>query len=474
VANPDARTSSGALNRAAGTKLASSVAGRVVSDIAEAGWPEGDVFGSEAELLERYGVSRAVFREAVRLLEHQQVARMRRGPGGGLVVGSPSLESVTDAFMVFLVYIKARLSEVYEVRLSLEEAAAELASARLSESGISRLRDQAARERAGEVTDHRQFHALAAGLTGNPALELFVDLLNRVTMLYHPGPQALTPRVLTASADAHSKIIESMVGGNAVRARERMRKHLEAEAEFLGRRLPSQPQLGTVFATSPDGTKLGESVARQLFAEINAAGWQVGSSLGSEPELMERFEISRAALREAVRVLEHHQIARMRRGPGGGLFVTEPGAEAATVAVAMHLDRRHIKPADLFEVRGILEMTVLNKVIDQLDDAAIGKLEQVLEAEQNASRSELPVDGHDFHTVLAEVSENRVLALLADVLAHVSRSHGAEPSDAVDLLPTDEVIHTHQAIVAAIVARDEDLARHRMRHWHAASKDGRP
>ena len=62
------------------------VADRILGDIAEEGWPEGEVVGSEAELLERYGVSRAVFREAVRLLEHLQVARMRRGPGGGLVV----------------------------------------------------------------------------------------------------------------------------------------------------------------------------------------------------------------------------------------------------------------------------------------------------------------------------------------------------------------------------------------------------
>lgn len=45
----------------------------------------GQSLGPEAELLDRYQVSRAVFREAVRILEHQQIARTRRGPGGGLV-----------------------------------------------------------------------------------------------------------------------------------------------------------------------------------------------------------------------------------------------------------------------------------------------------------------------------------------------------------------------------------------------------
>jgi len=414
-------------------------------------------------LRQRYGVSRAVFREAVRLLEHQQVASMRRGPGGGLIVGSPSVDSVTDALMVYLVFIKASLAEVYEARLAVEEAAAELATMNLSEDGMLRLRDLAARERAGEVFDHREFHALAARLTRNPALEFFVDLLNRVTLLYHPESREFTPTVLLSSADAHAKIIESIVGGNASRARDRMRQHLEAEADFLSSRTPSQPQLGTVFATNSESNKLGENVARQLFAEITDAGWPVGESLGSQPGLMVRFDIGRAALREAVRVLEHHQIARMRRGPGGGLFVTEPTAEAATVAIAMNLDRQGIKPVHLFEVRQIVEMTVLDKVIAQFDDEISEKLHAVLEAEHKMSRSEFAVVGHDFHTALAEVSGNRVLALLTDVLVFVSRSHGAVPEDAVGPLPTEEVMHTHHAIVSAIAARDADLARHRMR-----------
>src|SRR6202008_2145866 len=71
-------------------KRAAKVADLIVEDVMASGWPVGEVLGSEAELLERYQVSRAVFREAVRLVEHQQVATMRRGPGGGLVVIEPT------------------------------------------------------------------------------------------------------------------------------------------------------------------------------------------------------------------------------------------------------------------------------------------------------------------------------------------------------------------------------------------------
>src|SRR6185503_6345871 len=108
-------------------KLASRIADRIVDDVIVADWPVGEVLGSEPELLERYGVSRAVFREAVRLVEHQQVAQMRRGPGGGLVVTEPSIEAIIDATLLYLHRVDARLDEVFEARVILEELVVDIA-----------------------------------------------------------------------------------------------------------------------------------------------------------------------------------------------------------------------------------------------------------------------------------------------------------------------------------------------------------
>ena len=62
----------------------------------------GEVFGSEVALLERYRVSRAVLREAVRLLEYHAVATTRRGPGGGLVVAEPQAQASIDTIALYL------------------------------------------------------------------------------------------------------------------------------------------------------------------------------------------------------------------------------------------------------------------------------------------------------------------------------------------------------------------------------------
>jgi DNA-binding FadR family transcriptional regulator len=444
-----------------GSKLASVVADLIVGDIARRGWPVGEVIGSEPELLDRYQVSRAVFREAVRLVEHQGAARMRRGPGGGLVVTLPGVGSVTDAVTVYLYYVGAEVDEVFEARLVLEETAAELAPSRLDEPSITALRDLVERERSGAVTDHRELHTLVAAITGNPALAFFVDLLNRVTLLYLPTPKGLAAKTLAESAHAHAAIAEAIIAGDEALARNRMGKHLRAEGAFLKRRRPSKQRLAVL--PDVDDGKRGEAPARLIFQDVTTRGWPVGELLGSEAALMEQYDVSRAVLREAVRVLEYQQIARMRRGPGGGLLVTAPGAEATTDAVALLLDRRGITPDALYEVREAVEMAVLDRVIAQLDDESIERMRVALEAERSASRIEFAVVGHDLHLVLAAVAGNRVLELLTQVLVRLTRFHGAAPEGAPDPMPSQDVTHVHDRIVEAIIAGDPALARHRMR-----------
>src|SRR5690349_10951425 len=104
---------------------------------------------------------------------------------------------------------------------------------------------------------------------------------------------------------------------------------------------PDSPATGT--------GKLASQVARGIEAEVVRRGWPVGLSLGSEMELRERFGVSRSVLREAVRLVEHHQVARMRRGPNGGLFVTAPDTGPATRAMVIYLEYVGTTVADLLQ-----------------------------------------------------------------------------------------------------------------------------
>ncbi|HJQ45830.1 MAG TPA: hypothetical protein VJ870_05815 [Amycolatopsis sp.] len=50
-----------------------------------------------------------------------------------------------------------------------------------------------------------------------------------------------------------------------------------------------------------------------------------------------------------MRLLEHHRIAAMRSGPGGGLSVTAPSSSATTNAVAYYLTYEQVRSNDLLD-----------------------------------------------------------------------------------------------------------------------------
>src|ERR1700733_689168 len=208
-------------------KRAAKVADLIIEDVMALGWPVGHVIGSEADLLDRYKVSRAVFREAVRLIEHQQVARTRRGPGGGLVITEPTVGAVIDSVVLYLHRVDARLDELFEARVVLEELACQLASERTDENDLAELRRFVEEVRVEPDGDPRELHALVAVISRNAGLEFFVDVFNRVAQLYSPDWQNLGGAVAKETTHAHRMISEALMAGDSGLARHRMRKHLQ-------------------------------------------------------------------------------------------------------------------------------------------------------------------------------------------------------------------------------------------------------
>jgi DNA-binding FadR family transcriptional regulator len=446
-------------------KRAAKVADRIIEDVMALGWPVGEVLGSEADLLERYQVSRAVFREAVRLVEHQQVARTRRGPGGGLVITEPTINAVIDAVVLYLHRVDARLDEIFEARIILEELAAQLASERTNEDELEALRRFAQSDPVEPARDPRELHALVAAISHNAGLELFVDVFNQVAQLYSPDWQRLGSAVEKEAVHAHAMIAEALMAGDAGLARNRMRKHLQAEAEFFRRRRSTRQLLPDSVVLADSGLGKGaETVARNITQNIVAEGMQPGDLVGTEPELIEREGVSRALLREAVRLLEHHHIARMRRGPGGGLFVMAPSADAVTEVAAIYLARRGMQLAELAEMRTGVEVALSDLAAERIDEAGIVGLQEALAREENATDAERVEAVHDLHAAVAAAAQNRVLNLVALVLIRLSRLHQIErlaPKTQREIQA--EVLRTHMGIAEAVTAGDRELARHRMR-----------
>jgi len=80
-----------------------------------------------------------------------------------------------------------------------------------------------------------------------------------------------------------------------------------------------------------------------------------GELLGHEPELIERFGVSRPSLREALRILEAEGFITVVRGVRGGVVVHQPSERMTARTAAMVLQARNVSLADVFEARALVE-----------------------------------------------------------------------------------------------------------------------
>ncbi len=465
-------------------KLAAKVASDIEADIVRRGWPIGESLGSEQALQQRFGVSRSVLREAVRLVEHHQVARMRRGPGGGLLVCEPDAGPATRAVVIYLEYLGTTLDDLLNARLVLEPLAASLAAECIDEAGIARLRAVLRAEERWEPglpALRDEFHVALAELSKNPVLQLFIDVLIRLTTRY-----ARTARTESASEAVeaiehmhsdHSGIVAAVTAGDSARATTLSERHVERVTAWLREHHPGSGADGAGAARArradpqAPGGKLAEGLAATIGDDIAAGGWQTGSVFGTEAALLQRYRVSRAVLREAVRLLEHHSIARMRRGPGGGLVVTAPRAQASIDTIALYLQYRKPSREDLRCVRDAIEIDNVARVVRRRADADVAAF---LNAQTGVRHDAAgtAVEEFRFHVGLAQLAGNALLDLFLRIIVELFRRHWS--SSAGQAPPTwNDVVaveHAHLRILQAIAAGDDSLARYRVRrHLDAAA-----
>lgn len=98
------------------------------------------------------------------------------------------------------------------------------------------------------------------------------------------------------------------------------------------------------------------AAARQIENDIFEEGWQVGEVFGDQAHLIRRYDISRATLRQAARLLEDRRVAHMRRGPGGGLIILAVSGAAIAPAVAAYFRAAGIDAIQIRRARTALHI----------------------------------------------------------------------------------------------------------------------
>lgn len=163
-----------------GKDLAVQIADQIKSAILRADLLVNARLPSEAELAERFEVSRPTVREALKRLAAQNLIRTQRGATGGAFVNRLSFaeaaaQQETTATLV-LSMNAVDFETACEARFALERACAPLAAARRSEGHLAQMAAEIARQADPQLPDvdfcssDVAFHRLLVSATDNPVL----------------------------------------------------------------------------------------------------------------------------------------------------------------------------------------------------------------------------------------------------------------------------------------------------------------
>jgi GntR family transcriptional repressor for pyruvate dehydrogenase complex len=217
--------------RRASELLASEIRGQVE----ERGLQQGDRLGTEAQLIEEFGVSRNTLREALRLLAGAHLIRSSQGPRGGVFVGTPPNEAMarnlSESVATMVTSNSLSLFDLLEARLFLEVPLAGMAARRADVDCVEQMAAALA-DAAGEVVGEPAFNEADGrfhrGLARGAGNDLLVALTGWILDVLQPWlHDHIAPAVSSEEIIAeHRAILEAVRHGRHRAAEAAMDAHL--------------------------------------------------------------------------------------------------------------------------------------------------------------------------------------------------------------------------------------------------------
>ena len=290
-------------------KNAFAAAWQLENDIFYEGAPAGTVFADQAALIDRYGFSRATLREAARLLEDRQIARMRRGPGGGLVIMPISGDSVAAAVADYLRDIGVTAQQVQQARAALDIVTAYRQSVAEGTAALAAF----TREFRGKLSDGPGAGLLGNGVTGfrSPVRRVVAD---SVTELFSAALSAFESGITRGDTEDRPA---SVVGGSRAHA-----------------------------------------LARVLAQQLARAEGDGSLRVSTEDQLCERYGVGKEVVRQAIRVLESRGLIDCKRGRTHGVQARPIDAAACVELVVAYFSAARLKLRDFLPIASIVSRVV--------------------------------------------------------------------------------------------------------------------
>lgn len=202
-------------------------------------------------------------------------------------------------------------------------------------------------------------------------------------------------------------------------------------------------------------------IADQVRDAILRGDLTAGARLPSEHELAEQFDVSRATVREAIKLLSAARLVESTRGAAGGTFVVlpDPATVAASIGDTLSLwfASGSTSLAEVSEAREAIERICVPLAARRREEDDLVAIRAAVEraGDRDSDLDAFLRDDLDFHIAICRAAKNQVLELPMTAI-HLIRPW--TNTVVFELLDRDRIADQHAAILAAIEARDPDAA----------------
>ena len=217
--------------------------------------------------------------------------------------------------------------------------------------------------------------------------------------------------------------------------------------------------------------RVSDEVFKQLKGAVLSSDFKAGDKLPPERELAEQFQVSRIAIREAVRALENSGFVEIRQGAAGGAYVTDLTFEQLAGACLDLFLANKISIHELHQVRILMEPEVARLATLNATHESKQRLLEAFEAESppKATVKEDVALGTKVHFILAEMCGNRFLEAIVNSVIKLNANliEELKPNPPNSIHPPG----MHGPLVEAVLSGDPEAAAEAMRNHAIAFYD---
>ncbi|TGE34305.1 FadR/GntR family transcriptional regulator [Desulfosporosinus sp. Sb-LF] len=212
--------------------------------------------------------------------------------------------------------------------------------------------------------------------------------------------------------------------------------------------------------------KIYEQIVDQIGQLVVEGHLKPGDRLPSERELVDRFQVSRSSIREAISALEMMGLIEVRSGEG--TYIRQVNIESVVAPLAWMLFIEKDTDQELYEARKILEVQAAGLAAERADEEEIHgmfKTLEIMRLDLALHRSGEDAD-HYFHYAIARATHNKILIRLmntiSDTMQKALRNSRAKLAEDRDTDTPQKLYDDHYALYQSIKDHDVERARQAM------------